>query len=151
MEIKVNSKENPRIFKAIPRIFPGFSPQIKGFPKDAKPRATAKPGVKRMRRHRERSEAIQKNVGAPYVLLDRHAAKARLKRRASLDALWRLAITERPLSFEASDRAGWVNLVRVRSKPLLPLPKGCPNPAFSPLCSAPPRAAATRRSSRGRP
>jgi len=43
--------------------------------------------------------------GAPHVLLDRHAAKARLKRRASLDALWRLAMTERPLSSEASDRA----------------------------------------------
>jgi hypothetical protein len=40
-EIKVNSKENPRIFQAIPRIFLGFSIQIKGFPKDAKPYALA--------------------------------------------------------------------------------------------------------------
>jgi hypothetical protein len=45
-EIKVNSKENPRIFQAIPTIFQGFSRQIKGFPKEAKPYATAKPGVK---------------------------------------------------------------------------------------------------------
>jgi len=43
--------------------------------------------------------------GAPHALLDRHAAKTRLKRRASLDALWRLAMTERPLSSETSDRA----------------------------------------------
>src|SRR5271157_535853 len=40
----------------------------------------------------------------PYVLLDRRAAKARLKGRASLDALSRLAMTKRP-PFEASDRA----------------------------------------------
>ena len=45
MEIKVNSKENPSVFQAIPMIFQGFSTQrrkdaktqIQGFPKDAKP------------------------------------------------------------------------------------------------------------------
>ena len=51
-------------------------------------RVPAKPGVKGAPSSRERQ--------ARYVLLDRHAAKARLKRRASLDAPWRLAMTERP-------------------------------------------------------
>jgi len=97
-------------------IFEGFSEQIKGFPKDAKPYATAKPGVKRAPSSRRDSAERRE----PYVLRDRHAAKARLKRRASLDALWRLAMTERPLSSEASDRAGWVNRMRVRS----PTPEG---------------------------
>ena len=45
MEIKVNSKENPRIFQAIPRIFQGFSHEIEGFPKMRRT-APAKPGVK---------------------------------------------------------------------------------------------------------
>jgi Reverse transcriptase (RNA-dependent DNA polymerase) len=48
---------------------------------------------------------IRRTSGAPHVLLDRHPAKARPKRRASLDARWRFAMTERPLSSEISDRA----------------------------------------------
>ena len=121
MEIKVNSKENQSVFQAIPMIFEGFSEQIKGFPKDAKPYATANPGVKgdadiATPGSKPGGKRSRGTSGAPHVLLDRHAAKARLKRRASLDALWRLAMTERRLSFEASDRAGWINLVQVRSK-----------------------------------
>jgi hypothetical protein len=49
----VNSKQNPRIFKAIPRILQRIFPGIKGFTKDAKPYPTAKPGVKRRHRHRD--------------------------------------------------------------------------------------------------
>ena len=68
MEIKVNSKENPRLFQAIPRIFQGFSEQIKGFPKDAKPYATAKPGVKGgavIATPGSKPGGIQGNVGRP--------------------------------------------------------------------------------------
>ncbi len=83
MEIKVNSKENPRLFKAIPRTFQGYSTQIKGFPKDAK-------AVPDCQARRQRSAVIatpgskpgekrsRGTSGAPHVLLDRHAAKARL-------------------------------------------------------------------------
>ncbi len=68
---------------------------------------TSKPGVKEAPSSRPPGQA-RGDPGerrAPYVLRDRHAAKARLKRRASLDALWRLAMTERPSSSEAYDRA----------------------------------------------
>ncbi len=106
MEIKVNSKENPSVFQAFPTIFQRFSKQIKGFPKNAKPYAAAKPGVKGAPSSRAAPGSSPGGSdpgtsGAPHVLLDRHAAKARLKRRASLDALWRLA---RPAIFHAFGR-----------------------------------------------
>jgi len=61
-------------------------------------RVTAKPGGKGAPSSRERQ--------APYVLLDRHAAS-------------RLAMTERPLSSEASDRALLGSYFR-RDKPISP-------------------------------
>jgi len=91
------------------KVFPfRESSLFKGLRRALTPFAAAKPGVKGgavIATPGSSPGGSRGTSGAPHVLLDRHAAKARLKRRASLDALWRLAMTERPLSSEASDRA----------------------------------------------